>query len=456
VSRARIEAAFDAAAPVAVFACIVAAAGASSIQYTILAAARPVRWVLIAVLFVTAFARAILCGRGWRLRGEVALPLAAFLGLAFVSDAWSVAAHATLTHAVAQGAVLAAVAALAGCIASRPLLARRLLDAVLAAAVVVAVAGIVYWLIDPRRSFLQATTQYPSRFQGIEQNPDTAPLLLAIGMPLAFARALTTGSARARLASLAVVIVFAVEIALSGSRGGLIPAFLALVIVAALVPLGRLRRAALAAAVVGGFVLAAWGATLPKALPAAPAPAPATTTLAPTRNAQAVLPFETEIGSPFWTHRSGALHRSFFQSSERLRAWHGTIDQALDRPLLGYGYGAEKEAFVNRYYGFRSENPENGYIGIFLQLGAVGLGLLLVVLAVCIRPSAVAAARGNPVALAAFGASAAAALAAGSQSFFHAPGSIAYVALWVSLLVASTPGLNRAISDSAPATANAR
>src|SRR5262249_59297242 len=126
--------------------------------------------------------------------------------------------------------------------------------------------------------------------------------------------------------------------------------------------------------------VAAWAMTIPSALPAstaARASAPAARTADP-RNAEQAFQLSQEIGNPWWTHRNGGYTRSLFDTSVRLRALHGTIDRALERPLLGYGFGAEQWAFVNRYYAFNSEDPENGSVGIFLQTRFIRLPPLLV------------------------------------------------------------------------------
>jgi hypothetical protein len=202
---------------------------------------------------------------------------------------------------------------------------------------------------------------------------------------------------------------------------------------------------ALAAAVVAGLGVSAWAMTIPKALPTPPA----TTSAAPAaparppRNAEAVLPLSQEIGNPWWTRAGADSRRSLFNANVRARAWTGTLHRALGRPLLGYGFGAEQWAFVNRYYAFDSENPENAYLGLFLQLGVVGPLLFLSAAALCVVAGVRAALRGSAPAVAAVGA-ATAALAAGlSQSYFHGPGGIAFVALWVSLLVAGGAGMQR-------------
>jgi O-antigen ligase len=445
--RLRLEAGLDAAAPFVIAACVLAAALASSIRDDFDSVGRPARWLLIGLLLAFAVARASLCGPDWRFPRATAAAIGVFCGLGLVSIAWSVHPRGTLERAVGEVVVLGALGLLAGCVASRPSLAEGMLDGVLAAAAVVALAGFVYWLVEPSSASIAATTEYPSRYQGIEQNPNTAALLLAIGMPLAFRRALAAQTAAPRVAFVLLAAAFAASISAAGSRGALGAGFLALLVVVALAPLRGRVRAGLAALVVAGLVVSAWAMTIPKALPPTAAAAPAVQSDVASRregvDAERYLPLGQEIGNPWWTHRAGTSRRSLFNTSVRLRALRGSVRLAAGRPVLGYGFGAEQWAFFNRYYAFNSGNPENGYAGIFLQIGVVGLALFLSVLALCFVPGVRAclrAARAG-VPLAAVGAAAAGLLLGVSQSFFHGPGGIAYVAFWTSLLVTAVSGM---------------
>ncbi|MHB8643727.1 MAG: O-antigen ligase family protein [Gaiellaceae bacterium] len=427
-ARARL----DAVAPFLVCACVLAAAAGSSIQRQLFDAGRPARWLFLALFIAFALARASLDRRSLHFPELPAAALAAFVGLALVSTAWSVNAHGTAERAIVQAAVIAAVGSL---VATRDLrLMRGLVDGVVAAAAIVAVAGFVYWLVSPSHAVIHATTDYGTRFQGIEENPNTAPALYAIALPLAFGRALLTRG-RARVVLVAAVLVVALSVA-AGSRGGLLAAYTGALAVCALAPFASRRRAALALAVVVAFAASTWALTLPKPLPGHPVSVPATTKLS-SRDAEATLPLAQEIGNPWWTRRSGDSHRSLLATSVRLRALRGSVRLALERPLLGFGFGAEQWAFFNRYYAFASGNPENGYVGIFLQTGIVGLVLFLVALGAC----AVAGLTGwlrrraSAVTLAAFGGTAGALVLGVSQSYFHGVGSISYLALWISLLV---------------------
>ncbi len=442
-----LETTLDYGAAAIVAASILGAASGSSIQYDILAAGRPARWALLGALGAFALVRVLLTRSAWRLRPSVALALAGYCALCLVSWSWSVGPHATLGRAAGQGLVVFSAAALAGCAARRPHLVRRLLDGVLAAAAGVALASFVYWLVDPSRAFQAASTEYAARFRGIEQNPNTGALLLAIGMPLALGRVLGSKRVSRRGAFGLLLLAFVVEIVASGSRGGLAAGFLSLFAIAALGPLSRRLRVGLGLAVLVSLALSAWVMTIPKALPAPPTGAlPAATSPAPKQvgiDAERILPLSGEIGGPWWTHTRGQLHRSLFDTSVRTRAWSGTVERGLGRPLLGYGYGAEQEAFINRYYGLHSGNPENGYVGLFLQIGFVGLALFLAVVVVCLRPGLRRGSHGLTTP-AAVGGAAAGLLLGLSESYFHGPGNVAYVAFWVTLLLVSVAGLQQA------------
>ena len=91
--------------------------------------------------------------------------------------------------------------------------------------------------------------------------------------------------------------------------------------------------------------------------------------------------------SPTRTRRE----RTLTGSSGRTEAWRGALGLAADRPLVGYGFGTEDRTFVDRYVFFNSNVPENSYIGILLQLGLVGLLLLLALVG---RPRVAVAATG--------------------------------------------------------------
>ena len=57
------------------------------------------------------------------------------------------------------------------------------------------------------------------------------------------------------------------------------------------------------------------------------------------------------------------------------------MEQVLERPLLGYGFGFEEHVFADRYAVFNAQRPENAYVGTALQIGLFGLALLIALIA---------------------------------------------------------------------------
>src|SRR5439155_11353314 len=200
--------------------------------------------------------------------------------------------------------------------------ARRLLDGVLGAVAAVALAAVVIWIVDPSTAVQAASVDYPSRFQGFEQNPNTAAMLLALGMPIALGRAFVTKSIRLRYAFILLSVAFAAEIVASGSRGGLIAGFLCCFVVVCLIDEPFRRRAAAAALVVAALALAAGITAIPKPLPAAPVTQAAPQTRSGHAiDAEKVAPLESDIGGPGLGRPRTTLHRSLFSSGPRAHAW---------------------------------------------------------------------------------------------------------------------------------------
>ena len=81
---------------------------------------------------------------------------------------------------------------------------------------------------------------------------------------------------------------------------------------------------------------------------------------------------QDEIGHPALTKRATTT-----LASGRIAAWEGVLEQIGDRPILGYGFGTEQKVFIDRWYYFQGGTAENSYLGLLLQLGVVGLALVL-------------------------------------------------------------------------------
>ena len=143
----------------------------------------------------------------------------------------------------------------------------------------------------------------------------------------------------------------------------------------------------LGAAVVACAAAGAFVQSLPEPIPIRPAAAAGAASASPAapkppryQDAEAAYPLSEDIGKPLPGGGEPNRQRTFFGTSGRGQAWLGTIRQAEQRPLLGYGFGTEQKVFVDRYYSFEGGVPENSYVGMFLQLGAVGEAVFLVLL----------------------------------------------------------------------------
>ena len=281
-----------------------------------------------------------------------------------------------------------------------------------------------------------ATTQYPARYRGVGQNPNTVALLLALALPLtlwAFDRA---RAILGKSAAVAAFVLFDVSIVASGARGPLLAGFVGS-LVYLLVRAGSTRARFVSVAVAVLVLALDAGLTqVPKALQPVPGPttqrpsAPAP----PQPNVEFVRPLSDEIGAS----KGGSIHRSLFGTSGRLGAWRGALGQAAHRPLAGYGFGTEDRVFVDRYYGFDSSLPENSYIGTLLQLGVVGALAFAALLAAVAAAGAQALRRAAPGRLEA--AACASVAAAGlvlalTQSYLTSVGNVATVTFWVAALL---------------------
>jgi O-antigen ligase len=363
---------------------------------------------------------------------------AVLLALGAVSAGWSVNVRATEGRIVALVVLFATSAALAVGSPDRAHAARRVLDGVLAACALVAVGGLVVLLVAHRDAVFPATAAAGWRFKGLGQSPDTDPMLLAVGVPLALRHAVD-GDRRLRWAAVALLLLFAGELAASGSRGGLAAGFGGGVVAA--VALGGSRRGkvvlALAVLVVAALAVGLSRLPGPAASGAGSSKAPPPPRSQRGIDAQAAFPFDSEIGYPTGPYQP-PNYRTLLGSSGRLQAWVGAWEQGIDRPLLGYGFGTEDRAFVDRFYSFHASVVENTYLGFFIQLGLLGVGLLLALL-VTLAANGVATLGRAPrpttrIAGAALGVLTAALLSGVSQSGLLTVGFVSAAAIWLCVL----------------------
>jgi hypothetical protein len=254
-------------------------------------------------------------------------------------------------------------------------------------------------------------------------------------MPIAAWALYAARSRRQRIAAALVLLLLDGSLAASGSRASIVGAAIGVGVLALALPLTvRVRKLALVA-VVGIFALNVVATSLTprsKTNPTINVQFGQTPILGP-HDAAPLLPLSDEFGFP----RPGrpAPHRSLFDAGGRLPAWEGALKQAAQRPLAGYGFGMEDKVFVDRYYPFLSDRPENSYIGALLQLGAVGLVLLVVFFVLVARDGTrvlrrLAPEARDPVA-ACLGVLAAGAVVGIAQSYLTSVGSPATAPVWI-------------------------
>jgi hypothetical protein len=394
---------------------------------------RDARWTALAVFGALALLYAAVARRGRLGRGFEAL-LAATVGLALLSVTWSADPTLTAGRTVTFAAVLVSAAALASVAARRVALVEILVLGFVAGVVALAVIGLVNLWDDPDRAIVPATTQSPARYNGIGGNPNTMAMLIALALPAVAWSLLEARSRARRVAALLVLALLYGSLVASGSRGALVGALLGTTAFALVLRRARRTTLAIVGTALGLFLVGVAVLEIPQ--PAKTNPVirydivPPSTPPLSERDVQAKLPLESEVGFP----RPGEkpFRRTLFTSSGRFDAWRGALDQALERPLLGYGFGTEERVFVDRFYLHYSDRPENAYLGTLLQLGVVGLALLAALLgAVVLRIRRVA---GGPAAACAGAVVCGLVLAVG-QSYLTSVGSPAMLPFWLSALL---------------------
>jgi hypothetical protein len=155
-------------------------------------------------------------------------------------------------------------------------------------------------------------------------------------------------------------------------------------------------------------------------------------------NAEYGLPLDSEPGYLGTT----SARRTLTTSSGRATAWEGAFRQARERIVTGYGFGTEDRVFIDRYPVFFARRVENAYLGTLLELGLVGLALLLALVVSILAPvpRALRLVGDRAVLVAATGGVVAGLVLAAVQSFLYAVGGTGALAFWLvaALLVAAT------------------
>lgn len=442
--------------------------GSSSVP-GLIALGGKLRWVTLFALAIFAAAAVVRLrpplGRGLALT----LALATWFGaLVIASTAWSVLPRLTFERAASFGVMLIAVASLAVLAHSRPERATTLLVGVLAGAVLVALGGLVVLALHHEYAVQPAGTQQPTRYMGLGENPDTVAMLEAVASPVALWLTFRERRRCRQAFAGAALLLLLGSIIASNSRGGLVAGGAGAVAVATAIDArDRSRRIAYVATVCVLFVVSVVVMRIPKPLsPAAAArivltTATTTTTLPtttrttmPTRTsppltATTVTPKTTppplaperdtpgRLSDEIGYQRVGSSGRPLFGTSGRFQAWAGAIGQADERPLLGYGFGTESPVFVDRYYVFQGGHVENSFIGLYLQMGAIGLLCFFALGTAFVYAVVVLARRNGPGAPALAGIIAAGVTLMGVQSYIYSVGNVATISVWLAGFLAA-------------------
>jgi hypothetical protein len=437
---------FDLVVPALVGAAVVAFASGSSSVPRIKDPGLSARWIVLLALLAAAAGWVLVRETLPSLRRSVVVAGACFVGLAVESAIWSVAPRISIERAGTIVLLFAVAVLLALATGGDRSAAERVLAGLVGGAVVVVLLGLVVLAFDHGAAVESATLDLPARYRGYGENPNTVSLLLAVCLPIAVWFAFRARSGPRRALAVVVALAFDASIVASGSRGGLVAGFCGVLVVTALAPLPPRRRLVWAAVTVAVIVASFLVALAPKskgeasAPPAAPAPRaqgsrpapkPQASTTAPKPryiNVQAVYPLEFEIGTML-PGEPNPTSRTLFGLTGRGEAWRGALDLANVRPGLGYGFGTEDRVFVDRYANFAGGLPENSYIGVYLQLGAIGVAAFLALAGSLALGSLRSGLRG--LGAVGLGVLAAALVLAVVQSYIYSVGNIGTLAVWV-------------------------
>jgi O-antigen ligase len=181
------------------------------------------------------------------------------------------------------------------------------------------------------------------RFASAGADPNSLAMNLALGLPMAWYLGMTHHRALVRWIGRAYLPISLLAITLTGSRGGMITAFVALLIV----PL-----------------------TLPNLSPGKVVTAIALLVLS---GALAVAYVPENIVERLGTTGESVQSLSF---GGRFRLWTAGMHAFFDRPIMGYG-AASFRAVITPELGYMAQVAHNSYLSIMVEEGLIGLLLFL-------------------------------------------------------------------------------
>jgi exopolysaccharide production protein ExoQ len=111
-----------------------------------------------------------------------------------------------------------------------------------------------------------------------------------------------------------------------------------------------------------------------------------------------VLAFLLIVPLAILAYDKGGTTAAFLKRSaqHRVEIWHFAAEKALERPLFGYGFNASRNvpngdavsAFLEAGKPIIPLHPHDAFLQIWLELGAVGVALAIILLAVALRATA--------------------------------------------------------------------
>jgi hypothetical protein len=287
--------------------------------------------------------------------------LAVVPAVCLLSAAWSVDARLTLERAATFAVLLWVAASFALRWRRAPGDLASFVDATAVLAGVVLAASVVEGLVSSRGMLAD-------QFRGVFENPNGLGLFLALTYPFAAAALERRGHVALELAYLAACAAAATE---ARARNGLV--VLVLTAVGLALAQRRLRWAAgvtVGIAAVVAATLALGPGTLNSGNPAAGPPPAAPAAHAKPAHAPKPAPLPAAGGESRLARLTGA----------RNEAWSATARLVKRKPLLGYGFGTGDRLFARygvTFVNFEGADPADGYLRTALELGVVGLLVVL-------------------------------------------------------------------------------
>lgn len=301
---------------------------------------------------------------------QVTVPMVAISFLAVASTLWS--AQPTITLMRSAGLVLLFGVSIA---AHQSWSSEREIERDVA--VLVAISTVVFtigllglalnlpWIYEPR----------VFRYRGVLENPNTVGLLTAFTLPLALGLFID-GYRRLRPLWLIALLVIALSLLLSQSRGGIVATTVG-VLGFFMVRSRMTRWKSILSLAAAGMLVGSAFVLFPVLTPA---------------GVEAVIDrFQTERP----TEAGG---------SGRLTAWALAVDVAAERPIAGWGFGTADVVFGPRALAieevFHGASPHNAFFNVLIELGPAGVILLVLPVIFLIssmrRLSAIQGARQGP------------------------------------------------------------